>query len=229
MTPAGWGQPHPVGFNSADSDFDPYFAPDGRGVYFFSNRSGGLGKDDIYFVPFDPATQTYGAPRNLGPQINTAGNEWAPAVSNDGEVLLFSSDGRGGEGKQDLFFAAREGENWARAEALGAPVNGPNDDFDATFLPDDSGFVMTSGDLDGDGGTKLYLVLITPGGFTTPQEVGPEINCTGGLTLGPSLSRQEPGKLFFTSNCQKNGIGRMDIFRTPMPAYDWNREQKRAD
>lgn len=45
----GWGPPQPVAFNSTDNDFDPSFAPDGSGVYFFSNRSGGFGSDDLYY------------------------------------------------------------------------------------------------------------------------------------------------------------------------------------
>ena len=49
----GLEPPHTASFNSAANDFDPSFAPDGSGVYFFSNRDGGFGKDDIYFAPFD--------------------------------------------------------------------------------------------------------------------------------------------------------------------------------
>jgi hypothetical protein len=47
----GWSKPRIVAFNSTANDFDPSFAPDGSGVYFFSNREGGFGKDDIYFAP----------------------------------------------------------------------------------------------------------------------------------------------------------------------------------
>jgi hypothetical protein len=226
-TPTGWSAATPVSFNSADNDFDPYFAPNGEGVYFFSNRDGGLGKDDIWFAAFDHVTGTYDTPINLGPNVNSAGDEWAPALSNDGQVLLFSSDGRGGEGRHDLFFAAREREGWAKAEGVPPPVNGPNDDFDATFLPDDSGIIMASGKINMND-VKLYLSVITPGGFVKPQLIGPEINCDG-LTLGPSISREEPFILYFTSNCRSDGPGRMDIYRAPMPAYDWSRERNVRD
>lgn len=220
-----WSTPKSVSFNSAQNDFDPFFAPDGSGVYFFSNRPGGLGNDDIYVVPFNAKTGTYGTAVNLGPNVNSAGSEWAPALSSDGQALMFSSDGRGGEGKQDLFLSAREGNGWAVAENFHPPVNGPNDDFDATFLPDDSGIVMSSGDVEGDGGTKLYMSIITPGGFVKPQLLGPEINCDGGLTLGPAISRSEPKVIYFTSSCRKGAPGRMDIFRAPLPAYDFSRER----
>lgn len=220
-----WSVPKSASFNSLQNDFDPFFAPDGAGVYFFSNRTGGLGKDDIYFVPFDAKKGTYGAATNLGANVNSAGSEWAPALSSDGQALIFSSDGRGGEGKQDLFMSSREGNGWGKAENFHPPVNGPNDDFDATFLPDDSGIIMSSGDVEGDGGTKLYMSIITPGGFVKPQLLGPEINCEGGLTLGPAIARSEPNVIYFTSSCRKGAPGRMDIFRAPLPAYDFSRER----
>src|SRR5262249_59343057 len=69
-TTGGWSKPHVVSFDSPANDFDPSFAPDGSGVYFFSNREGGFGKDDIYFAPFDKDTNRYGAARNLGGTIN---------------------------------------------------------------------------------------------------------------------------------------------------------------
>ena len=227
-TPEGWSPPHSVSFNSTDNDFDPCFAPDGEGIYFFSSREGGLGKDDIWFAAFDHTTGRYDTPINLGPNVNSAGDEWAPALSNDGQILLFSSDGRGGEGGHDLFFAARERDGWAKAEPVPPPVNGPNDDFDATFLPDDSGIVMSSGKIKMDD-VKLYLSVITPGGFVKPQVIGNEINCPTGLTLGPSISREEPAILYFSSSCRKDGPGGMDIYRAPMPAYDWSRERNIRD
>jgi hypothetical protein len=98
----GWSTPHVVSFDSSANDFDPAFAPDGSGVYFFSNRDGGFGKDDIYFAPFDASKGAYGPAENLGKQINSAGDEWAPSVSADGKRLMFASDGHGGRGKHDL-------------------------------------------------------------------------------------------------------------------------------
>mgnify|MGYP001616674428 CR=1 FL=1 len=67
--------------------------------------------------------------------------------------------------------------------------------------------------------------LGTPGGFVKPQLIGPEINCATGLTLGPSISREDPAFLYFSSSCRKDGAGGMDIYRAPMPAYDWSRER----
>jgi len=59
-----WSTPQPAAFNSPQNNFDPSFSPDGKGVYFFSNRPGGLGGDDIWFAPYDPATGEYEPARN---------------------------------------------------------------------------------------------------------------------------------------------------------------------
>jgi len=85
-----WSAPVPVAFGSAANDFDPAFSADGRWVYFFSNRAGGLGGDDIYRAPV--TAEGFGAAQHLGPEINTAGDEWAPSPSPDGARLMFVSN-----------------------------------------------------------------------------------------------------------------------------------------
>src|SRR3954464_2976692 len=77
----GWSKPTPASFNSSANDFDPSFAADGSGVFFFSNREGGFGKDDLYFARFDSKLGNYQKPQNLGEAVNTVGDEWAPVMS----------------------------------------------------------------------------------------------------------------------------------------------------
>ena len=166
-TATGWSAPHVVSFDSSANDFDPSFAPDGSGVYFFSNRDGGFGKDDIYFAPFDVRNGRYGAARNLGKEINSAGDEWAPVISPDGQRLMFASDGHGGRGKHDLFIAHRKGKEWDSIENLEA-LNTPEEDFDATFLHDGVSVIYTSGNFDNDA-VALYVAQFRDGRFQ-PRE-----------------------------------------------------------
>lgn len=207
----GWSTPKAAAFNSTANDFDPSFAPDGAGVYFFSNRPGGLGGDDIYFVAWDPKTGRYGTPENLGPGINTAGNEWAPVVAPDGKRLMFASDGRGGKGKQDLFIARRQGKSWVDAENLAA-LNTPDDDFDATFLQDGHSIIYTSGDVNSVVG--LYFVRFRDGRWLDRQRLPQVVNSTqpDAWTFGPSISPSDPGAFYFTSR-HAVGRGRADIYR----------------
>ena len=209
---SGWSAPRAVSFNSASNDFDPSFAPDGSGVYFFSNREGGFGKDDIYFAPFEARTGHYGAAKNLGASINSAGDEWAPVVSADGQRLMFASDGHGGRGKHDLFIAHRRGTSWSDIENL-AELNTPDEDFDATFLHDGVSIVYTSGKFESDD-VALYFAAFRDGHFAPRERLPAAVNSQkpGAWTLGPSISADEPGVLYFTSE-QQNGRGRADIYR----------------
>jgi hypothetical protein len=209
---SAWGPARPVSFDSPANDFDPAFAPDGLGVYFFSNRAGGLGGDDIYFVSFDPASGTYGAAVNLGTEINSPKDEWAPAVSGDGAALLFASDGRGGKGKHDLFTASRASGSpgWSNARNL-AEVNTAEEDLDATYLDDGGGrsLVLTSGELEGT--VALYYAPFVDGRYGPRQKLGGNVNLADVSSFGPAVSDAEPGVLYFNSR-RPEGPGRQDIF-----------------
>jgi hypothetical protein len=205
----GWSPARPVSFDSAAKDFDPAFAPDGLAVYFFSNREGGLGGDDIYVVSFDPKSGAFGEPVTLGAEINPAKDEWAPAVSPDGATLLFASDGRGGRGKHDLFVAARRDGKWVQARNL-AELNTPEEDLDATFLPGSKSLVLTSGELEGT--VALYFAPFENGRYGPRQLLDGGANVRDVSSFGPAVSISEPGVLYFNSR-RPEGPGRQDIFR----------------
>lgn len=211
----GWAPPVEVSFNSDVNDFDPSFAPDGRSVLFFSNRAGGAGGDDIWSVPFDHATGQYGTPANLGRTINTARDEFAPALSADGRRLLFSSNGRGGRGGQDLFISARRRDgSWGEPRNLGPGVNGPADDFDATFIGENV-LVYTSGDAE-NGPTALFRARRTGNTFVGHERLKAPFNCSKDFNLGPSRNPREPHLLYYSAGCPGIGLGRADIFSAPL-------------
>jgi Tol biopolymer transport system component len=202
-----------VAFNSSYKDFDPFFAPDGSGVYFFSNRPGGAGGDDIYFVAFDARTGSYGMPVNLGPAVNSKGDEWAPSLGADGTKLLFASDGRGGLGLHDLFISERTDDGWSDARALPAPLNSKDDDFDATWLHDGTTLVF-SRKPGASEEMQLYASRRTDSGtWSEPERLPAAVNIPGGWSLGPSIRRDEPGILYFTSHREGTSQGRLDIYR----------------
>jgi TolB protein len=213
---SGWTAPEAVSFNSAANDFDPSFAPDGSGVYFFSNREGGSGKDDLYFSAFDAKTGRYAAAANLGPEVNSAGDDWAPVVSPDGTQLLFATDGRGGKGRHDLFVARRQGSLWVEPKPVDA-LNSAEEDFDATFLPDGRSIVFSRGDLQGT--VALYLSRHANGALQAPVRMDDTVNSTepGAWTFGPSVSPHDPGALYVTSQ-RAEKRGRADIYRIELAA-----------
>lgn len=122
-----WSTPAPLSINDAKSwDSTPALSPDGQTLYFSSNREGGFGGTDIYIAKRNRRGRWVDV-RNMGPEINTAGNEMFPYVSEDGS-LYFSSTGHPGLGKLDIFQAVREGGQ-ITVENLGKPINSPADDF----------------------------------------------------------------------------------------------------
>jgi TolB protein len=194
----GWSAATPVPFNSARREFDPAFSADGRALYFCSDRPGGLGGDDIYRVSI--TSHGFGQPEHLGPQVNSSGNEWAPMLSADGDVLLFSSNGRGGAGRFDLFGARRLGDNsFAPAAPLPGTINTAADEFDATFLADDTSVVFSRApDLQVDRIVLVYASL-REGRYDAGTVLPATVNAPDQNTYGPMLDWSRTDRLTISS------------------------------
>lgn len=138
-------------------DSTPAFSPDGRTLYFASNRKDkdAQGGTDLYSAQMDSRGR-FTRVRNLGPEINTPGNEMFPYVSEDGR-LFFASDGHPGYGGLDLFVVNRKnGRNVI--ENLGQPMNSALDDFGIYLFRADRGF-FTSNRPDGKGDDDIYTFV----------------------------------------------------------------------
>jgi len=100
-----WAEPMNLGpdVNSPYSDGEPCISPDGRTLYFSSNRPAGMGSTDIWVTHFVDGRWT--EPKNLGPEVNSPGADREPEVSKDGRVLYFTGIRSGGEGLSDLWIA----------------------------------------------------------------------------------------------------------------------------
>lgn len=148
----------------------PALSRDGGALYFASDMPGGLGGTDIYVVRNTSAG--WGEPVNLGPNVNTPFNESFPFIAADG-TLFFASDGQPGLGGLDIFASASDGKGGhAMAINLGAPVNGPKDDF--ALIIDAAGRegYFTSNRQGGRGDDDLYA-------FTMLQPLEQRFLCTG--------------------------------------------------
>jgi TolB protein len=206
---SGWGAPQSVSFNSEANDFDPAFSPDGRWVYFFSNREGGLGGDDIYRVAVDG--DRFGAPEHLGRAVNTAKDEWAPAISPDGKTLLFATDGRGGAGRHDLFTSALVNGAWAQAKPLPGSLNTAADEFDATFLSDSRTIVFArSPNVEGDDPIVLNVASRENSGYEkgSPLPFSDRFQ----FALGPTLDWHDRSVLYFSAAPRDAKVARPDIY-----------------
>lgn len=128
-----WKKADKLSFCSPNSSFmHPAISPDGKELFFASNRKG-EGGVDLWIA--ERKGEGWGKPVNLGPTINTSGNEGFPFVDENGR-LYFCSKGHPGYGGFDIFFTERneEGE-WSTPQNLGQPINSSLDDI-SIFIND---------------------------------------------------------------------------------------------
>lgn len=119
----------------------PSVSPDGTYLYFSSDMPGGFGGKDIWRINLK---EKAGSLENLGPQINTPGDEMFPYSRTD-SLLYFSSDGHPGFGGLDIFKAHLNttGDRWS-IDNLGLPMNSSADDFGITFGPGETGYFSSN-------------------------------------------------------------------------------------
>ncbi len=103
-------------------------SPDGKTLYFTSDRQGGFGGLDIYRSDKN-AQGSWGPAVNLGPLINTPLNEETPFVTPDGKTLFFSSQGHYNMGGYDIFMSTSADGEWMAPLNLGYPINTTDDDL----------------------------------------------------------------------------------------------------
>ncbi len=134
----------------------------GRQLFFASTRPGGLGGSDIWMTEVTDDGR-WSKPVNLGAPINTAGNEEAPFVSNDGQTLYFSSDGHPGLGDQDIYAAWWDpaARRWLNPVNLGPPVNGPHRELGFHLTADNQTGYFASDRPGGAGGLDIYAFTLS--------------------------------------------------------------------
>ena len=113
---------------SQNADF--YMVSGGKAMIMSSERDDSYGSRDLY-VSFSKADGSWTAPKNLGGDINTVGEEESPFMAEDGKTLYFSTNGLSGYGGKDIYVSVRLDDSWTKwsePENLGAGINGKGDD-----------------------------------------------------------------------------------------------------
>jgi len=143
--------------NNPDTwESQPTITSDGNTLYFISDRHGGFGGYDIYRTDRHP-DGSWGRPVNLGPVINTPGNEKSPFIHTDSQTLYFSSDGLTGFGGYDIFFSRlREDGRWTEPRNIGYPINSEDDDVGFFVSTDGNHGFFSSNKFNGGGDWDLY-------------------------------------------------------------------------
>lgn len=148
---AGWTQPEPLrGYVNLPefTNLAPAVAHD-RGheyLFFASDRSGGSGGLDLYVCerPLGADDLDFSLPRNLGPSVNSGGEETTPFFDTVTQTLYFSSNGKMSLGGFDVFKSVRNGNQWTPAENLGLPYNSPADELYFTLKKSGNGAFVSS-------------------------------------------------------------------------------------
>jgi len=133
-----WSQPEAFGatINTPAYEGAPALSADNRELFFASDRADGYGGMDLWVSRFEDGL--WQVPKNLGPEVNTAGDETAPFLHADGETLFFSSNGHAETlGGRDLYRCRRGRDSvWTSVQNLGRPLNSGADEGSITVSPD---------------------------------------------------------------------------------------------
>ena len=149
-----WSKLRPFFFNSNNYSVGyPALSPDDNSLYFVSDVDGGYGGTDIYVT--SRVSGNWSKPENLGPIVNTFGDETFPFVADNGD-LYFASDGHPGYGGLDIFVTRKVGNVWLNPQNLGKPINSSYDDFALAMYKNDSVGLFSANRPGGRGEDDIY-------------------------------------------------------------------------
>jgi outer membrane protein OmpA-like peptidoglycan-associated protein len=166
-----WGEPKKIVLTPNDSITvgHPCASEDGKYLIFVSDLPGGFGGRDLWYSSYERKTDSWTVPINLGPEINTPGNEMFPTFGKNGD-LYFATDGMPGLGGLDIFKATKiNGKyKWENPKNLGAPINSENNDYSLIEYSEKKGY-FTSERKNNNGGNEfdadIYSYNIPPNTF----------------------------------------------------------------
>lgn len=167
-TPQGWSEPVNAGptINTEFWESSPGISPDRNALYFSSDRPGGYGGKDLY-VSYRQVNGKWSAAQNMGPLINTKGDELAPCIHADNNTLYYTSNGLPGYGGTDLYCIRKDaGGKWGAPENLGYPVNTIENEGSLFVASDGITAYYASDRADSRGALDLYR-------FQLPEAVRP--------------------------------------------------------
>ncbi len=189
-----WSVAKELPFNSDNySTGHPALSPDGKQLYFVSDRPGSLGETDIFVVDI-LENNTYSEPRNLGPEINTERREMFPFITDT--KLYFSSDGHTGLGGLDVYEVPYTKEDgFEEVKNLGQPINSNRDDFSYIVNEEKEEGYFASNRNGGKGDDDIYAFSKTP---------PPIINAIAGIVIQLSTGDSMPQEM--VELLDENGI-----------------------
>ncbi len=191
----GWSNPAILAntLNSKYLESTASITPDGKTIYFASDRLGGQGGMDIFKIELQP-NGNWSQPVNLGAPINTKADEDAPYIHPDKKTLFFTSDGHNTMGGRDIFFSKLVNNKWTRPENMGYPVNTTANDNYFTLIADGTRGYFSSDRKGGYGAQDLYYVDMPSGASSIP------LTMLKGKILDAETGKALPTKIYLIDN-----------------------------
>jgi len=158
LTENGWSEALNLGgrINTDQWESQPSLSPDKRDLYFASRRPGGYGGSDLYVAHLQPNGR-WSEPENLGPEINTSGDEQCPFIHADNQTFYFTSNGLPGYGDEDIFVIRKNGQGkWSQPQNLGYPINTIDREGTLFIAADSRTAYFASDRSDSKGGLDIY-------------------------------------------------------------------------
>jgi outer membrane protein OmpA-like peptidoglycan-associated protein len=165
-----WGEPTKVVIKTADSISigHPCVTLDGNILIFVSDMAGGQGGMDLWYSTYSKKADLWSPPVNMGPEINSAGNELFPSF-NSYEDLFFASDGHPGLGGLDIYRATKKDGKyqWESPVNIGAPRNSEGNEYSLIEINDAEGYFTSErkGNTGGNVKPDLFKYQLPPNMF----------------------------------------------------------------
>lgn len=209
---AGWSRPVSVPFNTSFEDRAPFLSPDGRVLFYSTNRplpgthDRGFGFN-IWSVEV-PTGDVWADPKPVV-AVNTEADDFHASITADGSIY-FSSNRPGGYGQYDIYRAGRTANGYAPAENVGSTINSPGEETDVYVDLTERYMIFVATDRTGGlGGDDLWLSVFVDDHWNEPVNLGHPVN-SASYEYGPFVS-PDGNHLYFTTH--RRGLG--DIVRIP--------------
>lgn len=224
---------HPVQFdpknigasiNTVDCEYFPNVTADDN-TFLFTRNSQGINQQGVpyrtqedFFISYRGDDGKWSNAVNLGPPINSTGNEGAPSLSPDGRYLFFAAcdeergypGGKQGFGSCDIFFSQKINGQWTRAVNVGSPVNTAYWETQPSFSSDGRTLYYVSNRRDGYGDSDIWMCMLNDSGrWGKPINMGANINTVGSEEA--VFIHPDNQTLYFASDGHV-GMGGLDLY-----------------
>lgn len=207
--------------NTAGYEFVNYISPDRQRLYFTRRMTSGDRRDEQFFYCINVKDSEWSPSSDIGPPINTEGDEGAMTVSPDGQYLFFSGcNSMNGFGSCDLYVSRLNGNQWSEPVNLGPVVNTRDWESQPSFSSDGRTLYFVSNRPGGYGESDIWITrMLESGEWSTPVNAGEVIN-TKEAERGPFI-HPDALTLYFSSKGH-TGMGQGDLFYSTLKDGKWS-------